>query len=271
MKKNIKLVSILIINYNNAEYIDRAIKSCLNQTYKNIEILIFDDKSKDNSRVKILKYKNNKKIKYYFNKKNKKKIAAIDASNGYNYLFQKSRGDIISLLDSDDFFQKNKIAKIVKIFDIKKDLQFVQNLPVEINTRRLKKKNRNNFISYWPYLAPESCISFKRELYKEFIKANFKYRNIFQDVWLGFRLGVYSYFVKKNFYCLNEHLTFYEALGQSGLYKKFNSLWFYRRVQSFDYVYRISKKNIIHKLNIDYILTLILSFITNIFNNKKNA
>ena len=73
MKKNIKLVSILIINYNNAEYIDRAIKSCLNQTYKNIEILIFDDKSKDNSRVKILKYKNNKKIKYYFNKKNKKK------------------------------------------------------------------------------------------------------------------------------------------------------------------------------------------------------
>ncbi len=140
MKKNIKLVSILIINYNNAEYIDRAIKSCLNQTYKNIEILIFDDKSKDNSRVKILKYKNNKKIKYYFNKKNKKKIAAIDASNGYNYLFQKSRGDIISLLDSDDFFQKNKIAKIVKIFDIKKDLQFVQNLPVEINKRRLKKK-----------------------------------------------------------------------------------------------------------------------------------
>ena len=52
MKKNIKLVSILIINYNNAKYLERAIKSCLNQTYKNIEILIFDDKSKDNSREK---------------------------------------------------------------------------------------------------------------------------------------------------------------------------------------------------------------------------
>ena len=59
MKKNINLVSILIINYNNAKYIDRAIKSCLNQTYKNIEILIFDDKSEDNSKKKILKYKNN--------------------------------------------------------------------------------------------------------------------------------------------------------------------------------------------------------------------
>ena len=75
MKKNINLVSILIINYNNAKYIDRAIKSCLNQTYKNIEILIFDDISKDNSKKKILKYKNNKKIKYYFN--NNKCLACV--------------------------------------------------------------------------------------------------------------------------------------------------------------------------------------------------
>ena len=272
MKKNIKLVSILIINYNNAKYLERAIKSCLNQTYKNIEILIFDDKSKDNSREKILKYKLKKNIKYYFNKKSKKNIPALDAFNGYDHLFKKSKGQIISLLDSDDFFKKDKIARIVKLFDLKKDLLFVQNLPIEINKHySKKKKNKNHFISYWPYLAPESCISFKREFYTEFIKVNFKYKNIFQNVWLGFRLGVFSYFVKKNFYCLNEHLTFYEALGQSGLYKKFNSLWFYRRLQSFNYIYNISKKNIIHKLNIDYILTLILSFITNIFNNKKNA
>ena len=52
MKKNNILVSVLIINYNNAKYIDRAIKSCLNQTYKNIELLIFDDLSNDNSKKK---------------------------------------------------------------------------------------------------------------------------------------------------------------------------------------------------------------------------
>ena len=44
------LVSILIINYNNEKYLDRAIKSCINQTYKNLEILIYDDKSTDGSK-----------------------------------------------------------------------------------------------------------------------------------------------------------------------------------------------------------------------------
>ena len=37
------LVSILIINYNNAKFLDRAISSCLGQTYNNLEILIFDE------------------------------------------------------------------------------------------------------------------------------------------------------------------------------------------------------------------------------------
>ena len=50
MSKN-HLVSILIVNYNNAKYLKRAINSCLNQTYKNIEILIYDDKSIDGSKL----------------------------------------------------------------------------------------------------------------------------------------------------------------------------------------------------------------------------
>ena len=49
MNKQNTLVSILIINYNNHSLLKRSIKSCLNQSYKNIEILIFDDQSNDNS------------------------------------------------------------------------------------------------------------------------------------------------------------------------------------------------------------------------------
>ena len=94
---------------------------------------------------------------------------------------------------------------------------------------------------------------------------------MFNDVWLGFRLGIFSFFLKKNFFSLKDHLTVYEALGQSEKYKKFNNLWFERRKQSFEYLYRISKKNITHKLNLDYILTIILSFILNILNFKKNG
>ena len=87
IKKN--LVSILIINYNNAKYLDRSIKSCLNQTYKNLEILVYDDKSDDDSKLILNKYSENKKIRFFINKSKKKNIPAIDAKNGYYKLFYK--------------------------------------------------------------------------------------------------------------------------------------------------------------------------------------
>ena len=49
MKKQNTLISILIINYNNHSLLKRSIESCLKQSYKNIEILIFDDQSDDSS------------------------------------------------------------------------------------------------------------------------------------------------------------------------------------------------------------------------------
>ena len=47
MSKCNYLVSIIIMNYNNTKYLERAINSSLNQTYQNIEILVFDDKSEE--------------------------------------------------------------------------------------------------------------------------------------------------------------------------------------------------------------------------------
>ena len=82
MKKQKNLVSILIINFNNGKLLTRAINSCLNQKYKNIEILIFDDKSTDNSKKILNDYKKKKKIKIFFNKNKKTKVAALDAMNG---------------------------------------------------------------------------------------------------------------------------------------------------------------------------------------------
>ena len=61
MKKQKTLVSILIINYNNAKVISRSILSCLNQSYKKTEILVFDDQSSDNSKIILNKYLSKKK------------------------------------------------------------------------------------------------------------------------------------------------------------------------------------------------------------------
>ena len=71
MKKQNTLISILIINYNNHNLLKRSIESCLSQSYKNIEILIFDDQSNDDSPNVLKKFNKNKKIKNYFNKKKK--------------------------------------------------------------------------------------------------------------------------------------------------------------------------------------------------------
>ena len=92
MKIQNTLISILVINFNNAKLLTRAINSCLDQSYKNFEILIFDDGSSDNSREILKKFKNNKKIKIFFNKKKKKKFAALNAMNGYISIFKKQRG-----------------------------------------------------------------------------------------------------------------------------------------------------------------------------------
>ena len=104
-------VSVLILNFNNGRFLNRSIKSCLNQSYKNFEVLVYDDKSTDKS-ISILKKYKNKKIRFFYNKSNKKKIAAIDAKNGYYNLIKLSKGKIIFLLDSDDYFQRNKIKNL---------------------------------------------------------------------------------------------------------------------------------------------------------------
>ena len=259
MKKK-TLVSILIINYNNSKLLSRAINSCLGQNYKNIEILIFDDKSTDNSKKVLNNFKKSKKVRIFFNKNKKRKVAALDAMNGYVKLFKKSKGSLICLLDSDDYFHKSKVNEIHKIFSKKKEIDFIQNLPYIKNTLKTeKKRNKNNPLSFWPYLAPESCISFRKKFMMTFLKANKKFSNSFEDIWLGFRMGVFAFFCLKKFYTINMNLTFYESLGESKKYKLLNKNWIRRRKNSFEYLKKISKNNISLNKNWDFLLTNFLT------------
>ena len=93
MKIQNTLISILVINFNNAKLLTRAINSCLDQSYKNFEILIFDDGSSDNSREILKKFKNNKKIKIFFNKKKEEKICCIKCDEWIHKYFQKNKGE----------------------------------------------------------------------------------------------------------------------------------------------------------------------------------
>ena len=109
------LVSIIINCLNGSKYLNEAIKSVLDQTYKNWEIIFFDNNSTDQSRS-ILQTYNEKRIKYF-----KSKVTHT-LYKARNLAIKKSKGDLIAFLDVDDWWTKNKLKKRVLIFYIKNAL-----------------------------------------------------------------------------------------------------------------------------------------------------
>ncbi|MBL4932622.1 glycosyltransferase family 2 protein [Clostridium paridis] len=111
------LVSVIIPAYNIENYIGRCIDSVLNQTYENIEILIINDGSTDNT-SKVVKQRTSEKIRLI--EQDNQGVSAA-RNNGINY----SKGEIILFLDADDRIKPNYIEMAVKkINDEKCDICF---------------------------------------------------------------------------------------------------------------------------------------------------
>jgi glycosyltransferase involved in cell wall biosynthesis len=101
------LVSILINNFNYCRYLSEAIDSALSQTYAPTEVIVVDDGSTDQSRQVIAEYHS--------------KIIDILKENGgqataFNVAVSRSKGDILCLLDSDDWFHPTKVEEVVAVF-----------------------------------------------------------------------------------------------------------------------------------------------------------
>ncbi len=107
MIKKEDLVSAVITTHNRKELLVLAIESVLNQTYKNIECIVVDDASDDNTKEYIKKYIEENKIKYIYIPK--------EASRGGNYArnlgIKNAKGDYIAFLDDDDEWLSQKIEK----------------------------------------------------------------------------------------------------------------------------------------------------------------
>lgn len=101
------LVSVIIDNYNYGHFLGQAIDSVLEQTYKNFELIVIDDGSTDNSREVIESYGDCV-------------IAIFQENTGQGSAFNagiaRSKGEIICFLDSDDYYDKDKLAKVVASF-----------------------------------------------------------------------------------------------------------------------------------------------------------
>ncbi len=114
------LISIIIPFYNEEDYFDSCIQSVLNQTYKNIEIIIINDGSDTKYLDKLEFYKNlnSNKIKIIHNKDNK------GVSYARNIGIDSARGNYIAFIDSDDEWLPGKIEHQLNIMK-KKRLNFL--------------------------------------------------------------------------------------------------------------------------------------------------
>jgi glycosyltransferase involved in cell wall biosynthesis len=92
-------VSIIIPTYNRANYLQKAIESALAQDYDSLEIIVSDNASSDSTEDLVRQYFDDKRFKYFKNKKNLGMVA-----NWRKALFEHAEGDFFIILSDDDYF-----------------------------------------------------------------------------------------------------------------------------------------------------------------------
>ena len=128
-----KTVSIIVPVYNSEKYLKRSIESILNQTYKDLEIIIIDDKSTDNSKKIIQKYaSSDNRIRAFYSEVNH------GVSRSRNIGLKSISGDYVMFMDSDDYIVPEAIEKMVNA-SIKYDADIVDNYHLIIYSKKNKE------------------------------------------------------------------------------------------------------------------------------------
>ena len=112
MNKNPE-IAIVLPNYNSSLFIEKTISSILNQSYKNWELIFFDNFSNDKSKDIFESFKEKRFI--YF-----KTIKKLKLYNARRLAIKKCRGKYVSFLDTDDIWKKKKISLSNKFIRKKK-------------------------------------------------------------------------------------------------------------------------------------------------------
>lgn len=114
-----KKVSCIIPMHNNSKHIKQCLESVINQTYNNIEIIIVDDASEDNSVEIVNDLSDSLKNQLEFNKTIKifKLQQNVGAAKARNKGIEEAVGDYICFLDADDYWVLDKIEKQVKFME----------------------------------------------------------------------------------------------------------------------------------------------------------
>ena len=187
MTSSKELVSVLLSTYNSESTIEESLISLLNQTYKNLEILIADDGSTDNTEEICKKFQlNDERILLFSNKKN------IGLTKSLNSLAQKASGSLIARQDADDVSLPERIEKQIQFMN-KKRLDAV-------TTRSLVKQNNKKRPGISFYIPDKLLINRKNPFIHGTLIIK---KNVFQEI------GYYD----ERFYFAQDYKLFYDLLN----------------------------------------------------------
>lgn len=178
MKKNNKLVSIVMNCHNGQKFLDESVKSVLKQSYQNWELIFFNNFSKDKSE-KMIKRFNDKRIKYF------KSNIFLKLYNARNLAIKKCKGEYVCFLDTDDLWNKNKLQTQVN-YIVKTNCEILYSkytILNEINDTKYLNKKYNlpagsvtqNFLNDYPLGILTVII--KKKIFQK-IKFNKRYQII---------------------------------------------------------------------------------------------
>ena len=168
---NSPTITVLVTTYNYGQFIEQCIDSVLTQEVGQVQIVVVDDGSTDDTSERVKKY--GSRIEYFY-KPNGGQASAL------NYGFERARAEIIALLDADDFCLPGKLARIMEAFHEDPTLGMVYHrlrewhmdtgayteldfVPVSGDVQ----KKPDFFLSYVPH--PTSAIAFRRSCLAPFL------------------------------------------------------------------------------------------------------
>ncbi len=131
------LVSIIIPVYNGSDYLKEAIDSAIAQTYKNIEIIVVNDGSKDDGATEKIALSYGEKIRYFLKENG-------GVSSALNFGIDNMTGEYFSWLSHDDVYKPDKVEKSVAALSSCKDkntLIYCHGMQIDKNSNPLGKKN----------------------------------------------------------------------------------------------------------------------------------
>lgn len=166
---NKPLISVLIDSYNYGRFIEEAIDSVLSQDFpkEQMQVLVVDDGSTDDTAERVRKYGTSIE---YVRKENGGQASA------FNVGFQHAKGDIVVLLDADDYFLPGKLRRVVEEFQKHPDAGLVYHARLELFSDTASLKEEPEFVGLTGFIAkdeekmgkyipyPTSCLAVRRQI-----------------------------------------------------------------------------------------------------------